>query len=66
MAEATKQDVLRIIESMPDDASLDDILYELYFRAKVEAGLEDFRQGRTLSHEEVMQRITHWLQSAGQ
>ena len=30
MAEATKQNVLKIIEGMPDDASMEDIIYELY------------------------------------
>ena len=65
MAEAMKQDVLRIIEGMPDDSSLDDILYELYLHSKVEAGLEDIRAGRTKSHEEVMREVAEWLQSAG-
>jgi predicted transcriptional regulator len=66
MARPTKQDVLRIIEGMPDDASLEDILYELYLRAQVEAGLEDFRAGRTVSHDEVMREFAKWLQSAEQ
>jgi predicted transcriptional regulator len=66
MAEATtKQEIIEMIKRMPDDASLEDILYELYVRSEIQAGLEDVRAGRTVSHEEVMQEITQWLQSAG-
>ena len=63
--EATKQDILKLIERMPDDASVEDIIYELYLRATVEKGQEDIRQDRTLSHSEVMEDIREWLQSAG-
>ena len=66
MAEATKQDILKIIEGMPDDVSLEDVMYELYVRSEVLAGLEDFRAGRTVSHDEVMREFAKWLQSAGQ
>jgi hypothetical protein len=64
--EATKQDVLKLIENMPDDASLQDILYEIYFRAVVERGLDDIRNRRTVSHEQVVEDVARWLQSAGQ
>jgi predicted transcriptional regulator len=63
--ETTKHDVLKLIEEMPDDASLEDILYRVYVRAAIQRGLDDARKGRTLSHEEVMKDITAWLQSAG-
>ena len=66
MAEATKRDVLKIIEGMPDDASIEDIMYELYFRSQVNAGLEDIRAGRTVPHDEVMREFAKWLQSTGQ
>jgi len=32
MAGRNKQTALKIISRMPDDASLEDIMYELYFR----------------------------------
>jgi len=66
MAEAVKKEVLKMIERMPDDASIEDIMYELYVRAQVEAGLEDIRAGRTVPHDEVMLEFAKWLQSTGQ
>jgi hypothetical protein len=35
---ATKKDVLEIIEQLPDDATVDDIMYELYFCSASSAG----------------------------
>jgi predicted transcriptional regulator len=65
LAEATKQDVLRIIEKMPEDASIVDIMYELYVHANIDAGLEDIRAGRLIAHDDVMQEFARWLESTG-
>ncbi|HLF78134.1 MAG TPA: hypothetical protein VJB57_11670 [Dehalococcoidia bacterium] len=65
MAEVSKRDVIKLIEDMPENASLEDILYELYVRSEIERGLSDLREGRTLSHEEVARGVSEWLQSAG-
>jgi predicted transcriptional regulator len=59
---AAKEEVLHILESLPDDASLDDIQYHIYVRQKVEHGLEDIDAGRTLSEEEFDQRMAMWLE----
>jgi predicted transcriptional regulator len=66
MPESTKVEALKLIEQMPDDVSLEDILYELYFRGRVERGLDQARRGETVSHEEVLKSVAPWLQSAGQ
>jgi hypothetical protein len=65
MAEGAKGEVLKIIQTMPEDASLEDIFYELYVRVHIERGLDDVTHDRTLSHDEVMRSVTEWLQSAG-
>jgi predicted transcriptional regulator len=56
-----KEEVIRILEGLPDDASLDDIQYHIYVRQKIEHGLEDVDAGRTLSEEEFDQRMAKWL-----
>jgi predicted transcriptional regulator len=61
-----KQAALRIIEQMPADASLEDIMYELYFRQRVDRGLQELDAGQTISHEEVKRNLVKWLQSSGQ
>ena len=60
-----KTTVLRIIESMSDDASLEDIMYELFFRQRIDLGLEELRQGLTVSQDDVKRSLPQWLQSVG-
>jgi predicted transcriptional regulator len=50
---------------MPDDASIEDIMYELYFRQRVDRGLRELDEGKTVSHEEIKRSLVKWLQSAG-
>ena len=60
-----KTTALRIIESMSDDASLEDIMYELFFRQRIDLGLEELRQGLTVSQDDVKRSLAQWLQSVG-
>lgn len=62
---AAKKEVLRILEDLPEDASLDDIQYHIYVRQKIEHGLEAAATGRTLSEDEFDQRMAKWLEPAG-
>lgn len=55
-----KEQLIRLIEDQPDDASLDEIVRELAFAAMVERGLADSDAGRTISHEEMRRRIESW------
>lgn len=59
---AAKEEVMRILERLPDDASMDDIQYHIYVRQKIDHGLEDVEAGRTLSEEEFDQRMAKWLE----
>lgn len=52
-----KLKVPEAIESLPDDATWDDVMYRLYVRQKIEAGLRDIAEGRTLPVEEVRKRF---------
>ena len=57
-----KTTVRELLERLPDDCTLEDILYHLYVLQAVEAGLADAEAGRTVSHEEVKERLRRrWL-----
>ena len=58
--EAAKQ----LIEQLPDQVSWDDIMYELYVKQKIEAGLKAVAEGRTVPHEEVKRRLMDKKQRA--
>ena len=56
-----KEEAKQLINAMPDDSSIDDIMYALYVRAKFEKGKRDIEEGKFLSHEEAKQRLQKWL-----
>jgi predicted transcriptional regulator len=60
-----KQELLAQLEAQPDDASAEQILSELHYRAKIQRGLRDLERGRTVSNDEVMEHLERWLKSVG-
>ena len=61
MAVTPKHAALKIIEQMPADASLEDIMSALYFRQKVDRGLQEIDAGKTISHREVKKSLARWF-----
>ncbi len=58
----TKRTVRELLDRLPDDCTLDDVLYHLYVLQAVAHGRADVQNGRTLSHEEVAQQLRKkWL-----
>lgn len=48
-----KDEALRLVDELPDNATWDDLMHEIFMRQAVEAGLEDSREGRVQSVDEV-------------
>jgi hypothetical protein len=59
--ESTKESVIEMIRRLPEDASVTDIMAELYFRQKVDEGLRQLDAGEGISHEDAKQRLSRWL-----
>jgi hypothetical protein len=57
----TKQQILKAIEELPDDASVEDAIDRLYLRYKIERGLRQADCGELISQEEARQRMARWL-----
>ena len=55
--QATKEKVRELLDRLPDDCSLEDILYHLYVIQKVDAGLADASTGRLIPHDVVAQEM---------
>ncbi len=56
-----KQEVLSLLDQLPDDATFEDIQYHIYVREKIGRGLKDVEEGRVLSEEETQRRMEKWL-----
>ena len=48
-----KATVRALLDRLPDDCTLGDVLYHLHVLQRVSAGVADADAGRTLSHEQV-------------
>ena len=50
---SAKDAARQIIDHLPEQATWDDIMYELYVKSKIEEGLADIEAGRTVPHEQL-------------
>ena len=48
-----KQEAQQLVDSLPDNATWDDLMYTIYVRQAVESGLHDGDTGRVLDVSEV-------------
>ncbi len=55
-----KEKMAEVIQSQPEDATYEEIMRELAFERMVERGLEDTRNGRVISNEQMGERIRSW------
>ncbi|MBI2886730.1 MAG: hypothetical protein HYY02_05940 [Chloroflexi bacterium] len=58
---STKDEVIELIRRLPDDVSVADIVAELYFRQKVDAGLTELDAGMGIPHRQVREQLKQWL-----
>jgi hypothetical protein len=52
-----KGEAHKIVDGLPDDATWEDLQYEIYVRQSIEVGLKDLREGRKVSHEEILREF---------
>jgi len=55
--ESIKQEAYRILDKLPDKATWDDLMYQIYVRQTIEAGIKDSEEGRTVEVKEVRKRF---------
>jgi predicted transcriptional regulator len=52
-----------IIRNLPEMVDIEDAMSRLYLLEKIEAGKADIREGRTLSHDQAVERLSRKWQS---
>lgn len=57
----TKQQILKAIEDLPDDASVEDAIDRLYLLYKIDKGIRQADQGKLITQDEARQRMAKWL-----
>lgn len=58
--ETLKQEAIRIISKLPETASIEDIMYELYVVDKVKKGREAVERGESTSIEDLKKEMQSW------
>lgn len=65
MTSNLKEEIIDLIRKLPEDATIDDIMYHLYVKKKILSGIKDLEQGKVIPHEQVMEntkkRLEQWL-----
>ncbi|MEW6236616.1 MAG: hypothetical protein AB1656_14625 [Candidatus Omnitrophota bacterium] len=56
-----KQEIIELIQTMPDDADYDEIMAQIYFKQSVDRSLKQIEEGKTISHEEAKIRLSKWI-----
>lgn len=54
------QEAKKIIGSLPQDSSYDEIIKELIFDKMIKNGLKDSKNNNTISNEEMKNKIEQW------
>jgi hypothetical protein len=52
-----KDTVRDLLNRLPDDVTLEDVLYHLYVLQAIDRGLADVEAGRTIPHEQVAEEM---------
>ena len=52
-----KKQVLEMVKKLPEKATWDDIMSEIYVRKKIETGIDASEEGRVVPHEVVKKRF---------
>ena len=54
---SAKKQALGMIRKLPDKATWDDIMHELYVRKKIARGMKAANESKVVSHEDVKKRF---------
>ena len=58
----TKQQILKAMAELPEDAGVEDALERLYLLYEVEKGLGQAERGELIPQQEVRRRMAKWLE----
>jgi hypothetical protein len=56
-----KQEMLKAISELPDEANIEDALERLYLLYKIDKGIKQADAGELISQDEARRRMAKWL-----
>ena len=55
--ESVKEQAYHLLDNLPDSATWEDLMYRIYVRQAIEAGIRDSDEGQTVDVKEVRKRF---------
>ena len=56
-----KEEIRKLLDNLPDDATWEDVQYSIYVRERVERGRREAEQAGLVDQEEIESRMKRWL-----
>lgn len=56
-----KDEVRKLLDRLPDEASFQEIQYQVYVLDEISRGADEIDRGEGIEHEEVKRRLAKWL-----
>ena len=53
-----KEEAKKLIDALPEQATWDDLMYELYVKQKLDKALGEAAAGKVVTHEKAKQELT--------
>ncbi|MFW6244638.1 MAG: hypothetical protein ACOC36_01995 [Fibrobacterota bacterium] len=55
-----KEEAIRVLSSLPDNAPIDEVMYRLYVIDKISRGQQAIKDGQIYSAEEILKEMETW------
>ena len=56
-----KTEIINTLKEMPDEFSADELIERILLLQKIDAGLNQVKEGKVYSEEEAAQKLDRWL-----
>jgi hypothetical protein len=57
----TKEEIRKILDALPDDATWEDVQYSIYVRERVERGKAEAAEAKLTDQDQIETRMKRWL-----
>lgn len=57
----TKEEIRKILDTLPDDATWEDVQYSIYVRERVERGKTEAAEGKIIDQDQIECRMKRWV-----
>ena len=58
---SAKEEIRKMLDSLPDEATWEDVQYSIYVRERVERGKAEAAAGKLVEQDEIESRMERWL-----